>query len=397
MKNLWFWVFKKEMRELLRDKRARSAALIGPAFSVALFLVLFGVIGSSVKSARKPAIHLAGPVSPSDPLVAALKAAKFDLKTVGTVAEGEALLRKGDARLVLSFPDDPKTTILAGRSETIEARYDPNEQRGQIALATVQATASGLNLKIVEGVLKGLGADPAAATPLKLAPKEITLAGKTNDILVSILPYLVVIWAFYGGFSMASDIVAGEKERQTLETLLTTPVARRQVALGKLATLITLCTVSSLTAVLTLAVFAALNLPLTKSVFADGFGLTPAALGVAVLCVVPLAAMFGALLLAVSAFARNTREAQTYLAQMSILVLIPAVFSQIIGLTEAAGAKWVYLVPVLNVSASIRAAMLGRIVPADVLTTVAVSIALAALALVVAVRLFGKEEVLTRI
>lgn len=394
---MWVQVFLKELRELKRDRRARSAALFGPFFSVALSLMLFGVVGSSVKKASQPTIHLVGAASAQNPLVQTLEKAGFPVKTVPDVAAGERLLRDGDAKIVLSFPQDLTSTLQAGGSAKIEARYDPNEQRSQIALASVDKVATLMNTQLVRKTIEGLHGNPEAATPLRIEAKEITLAGKTNDLLVSLVPYLVVIWAFYGGFSMASDIVAGEKERQTLETLLVTPVSRRAVAFGKLAALVLLCMVSSLMAVFAMGLFAALNLPMTRAVFAQGLSITPTVILVAVVAVVPLAAMFGSVLLALSTFARNTREAQTYLAQASVLVLIPAVFSQIIGLTDAASARWVYAVPVLNVSALIRSALLGRVLLGDVLLTVGVSIVLAAVALVVAVRLFGREGVLTRI
>ena len=394
---MWIQIFLKELRELRRDKRARSAAIFGPFLSVALSLLLFGVVGSSVKKASQPTIHLAGAVTANNPFVLALQKANFPTKAVPDLPAGEALLRDGKAQLVLSFPEDPVAALQAGKSATIEARYDPNEQRSQIALAAVDKIAGLVNDGVVRTTLQAKGISPDAATPLKIVAKEVTLAGKTNDLLVSLVPYLVVIWAFYGGFSMASDVVAGEKERQTLETLLVTPVSRRAVALGKLAALVLLCVVSSLMAVAALAIFAAVNLPITRAVFSQGFSITPTAILVAVVSVVPLAAMFGAVLLALSTFARNTREAQTYLAQASVLVLVPAVFSQVIGLTDAASARWVYAVPVLNVTATIRSALLGRVVLTDVLLTVGISLALAAVALVVAVRLFGREGVLTRI
>jgi len=182
-----------------------------------------------------------------------------------------------------------------------------------------------------------------------------------------------------------------------LETLLTTPVGRRQVALGKLLALTTMCAIASLAAVLTLAILAALRLPITKTVFEGGFGISPLGALVAVGVVLPLAAMFAALLLAISTFARNTREAQTYLAQTSVIVLIPAIFSQFIGLTDAGRAGWVAFVPVLNVANVIRMALLGRFDPGAIAITIGVSAGLAAAGLFIAVTLFSREEVLTRI
>ena len=98
-----------------------------------------------------------------------------------------------------------------------------------------------------------------------------------------------------------------------------------------------------------------------------------------------------------SAYARNTREAQTYLSLVNLVVMVPAVFSQIIGLTDLASAPWLPFVPILGAAAGIRTVLLGKATLLSVLGPVALGAALAVLTLAVSVRLFHREAVLLRV
>ncbi|MER3495607.1 MAG: hypothetical protein C4320_01540, partial [Armatimonadota bacterium] len=254
------WIFLKEVREILRDRRARGAVFIGPMFSVLLTILLFGSLGKILEGAARSPIHYIGA---ENSILTALQKGGLKPVPVPDLAAADRLIRAGDAKVVLRFTGNPDQDLRAGRPVRIEARYDPDEQRAGILLSGVRAAMEGVNRAAVRVLLTEKGMNPERATPLKLDPVEIRSSkGGAGAILVSIIPYLVVLWAFYGGFGMASDIVAGEKERQTLETLLTTPVGRRQVALGKLLALTTMCAIASLAAVLTLAILAALRLPI---------------------------------------------------------------------------------------------------------------------------------------
>jgi ABC-type Na+ efflux pump permease subunit len=110
----------------------------------------------------------------------------------------------------------------------------------------------------------------------------------------------------------------------------------------------------------------------------------------------PLIIFFAGTLLAISTFAKNQREVQGYLSMASFVVLMPAIMSQFIGFTDAATAKWVPLVPVLNTATVIRQALLEKVDWYSLTTAASVNTALAAFALWFAIRLFSKESVLLR-
>jgi len=140
-----------------------------------------------------------------------------------------------------------------------------------------------------------------------------------------------------------------------------------------------------------------LKLSGTKEMFQGGFGVTPVAAGTIILVLLPLVAFFASILIAISSYAKNPREAQTYLAIVNFIVIMPAIFSQVIGLTDLGNKLWINCVPVLNTANNIRAALLGKTDWVAVGITVAVSAVLAAIAIKVAVTLFNREQVLVRV
>jgi sodium transport system permease protein len=388
-------VFKKEVREMLRDKRVRSAMFFGPVFSIVLMMFLFGVIFSSVKKASKTTIHV---VKSEDPatiaFIANLKKSELQIKEVESTKAAEEGIKKGDIRLALDFGDG----MSKNPPFKINAMFDPGEQKAQIALAVIEKVVQASSEEVAKQIVIAKGIDPVMLKSLQVVRKEVKVGEtKSNEFLVQLLPYLIVIWCFYGAFSSASDIVSGEKERQTLETLLISPAKRNQIAIGKLGALAfcSICaTVASLASILLMYL---LPIPLLKPLFEDGLGLTFTGFLVILATMLPTVALFASMLLAVSAFARNTREAQTYLAQASIIVMLPAVFSQVIGLTDFAQSKLVYAIPILNSANVIRNALQGKYDTVGIALTMIIGLTLAAAAMSYAIRLFHRESILNRI
>ena len=220
---------------------------------------------------------------------------------------------------------------------------------------------------------------------------------ESSQLLVQLLPYFIVIWAFFGALSSASDLVSGEKERQTLETLLISPAPRNQIAIGKLLALIAASLTATSVSVLAIFVMYFLKLDFLKPVFEHGLGLTLSGLLVIIITLVPTCALFGSILLAVSSYAKNTREAQTYLSQASMFVTLPAAFSQIIGFTDFAQSEVVYAIPILNTANVIRNALMGRYDALGIAITISSGVLLASIAVWYSVRLFNRESILSRI
>jgi sodium transport system permease protein len=167
--------------------------------------------------------------------------------------------------------------------------------------------------------------------------------------------------------------------------------------MGKYWALFQVCLASSLTSLIAVLVVGSLNLPMTKGLFPDGVNLNPLALLATLGALIPLVAMFAGILLAISAYARNNREAQTHLTMVSFVVIMPAVFSQFIGFTDLGKQWWIHLVPVLNTAGVLREALLGKFDASAFGMTIGSSLLLAILAVRLTIKLFDREEVLARI
>jgi sodium transport system permease protein len=385
------WVYRKEVREMLRDKRTRGAALFGPIFLMIFFVCGFGTIIGSVAKPQSQVVHFVGK---SDPILAALTLKGIQMKEVGSVTEGEDLIRRDKAKLVLVFGPSAGD----GASQVVQAYLDPKQQKAQIALAIVSKSIKDMSEARLREFLKKRSLPESASEPIRIQEKTVKVGeAGAGEFIVGMLPYLIVIWAFYGGFALATDLVAGEKEKVTLETLLITPVKRTQIVLGKFLALSTLCLVSSLASVFGLVLVAVLKLPGSDFMLKDGLGFTFSSGLITLIVLLPTVAMFASLLLAFSTYAKNSREAQSYISLASFVVVIPAAFSQLIGLTDAANQGWVNFVPVLNTANNIRNALLGKPDWSGTAITVVVSGAIAAALLMIVVRLFNREQVLTRV
>jgi sodium transport system permease protein len=391
-------IYRKELREMLRDKRVLSSAVVGPVFMIVLFLMLFGFLQDTLTKPRAQTLHVLDTPAGHNFADNALSSGPFRIVYVPTRERGEALLREGKARALLEVPEDFSSTIQEGRPAKLKVTFDPDEAKAPLTVGALEKMVSIASKSHLEGILEASGVNPEMADPYVLErvelKKEKALAG---TMIIGLLPYLIVIWAFYGGFSIVTDLAAGEKEKNTLETLLISPAKRSHIALGKFFALGTVCLASSLTSLLGVVVVGSLNLPITKGLFPNGVNVSPIGLLALMGALLPLVAFFAGVLLAISAYARNTREAQTHLTIMSFIVLMPAVFSQFIGYTDFARERWVSLVPILNSAGVIRESLLGKFDGVGVLLTMASSILLALAALWITVRLFEREEVLAKL
>lgn len=383
-------VFLKEVREMLRDKRVRSAAFFGPIFTMLLVVCGFGSILGGLGKTENEKLYV---IKSSEPLPAFFDKLKFKVIPVESAEKADQMIKEGGINMAIEVVKSPGS----GQIQLL-AHVDTKQQKAQITLSRITKEVIEANRNALDTVLASKGIPPEVATPVVLVPVPVTVGEKSaGEFIVSMLPYLIVMWAFYGGFALASDLVAGEKEKATLETLLISPVQRTRIVLGKFLALAALCLASSLSSLLGLFAASVLKLPGSSFMLKDGLGISPTAGLVTFLVIVPTVAMFSSLLLAFSTYAKNPREAQTYIGLASFVVVIPAAFSQLIGLTDAGNQGWVNFVPVLNTANNIRNALLGKPDWMGVAITMAMSGLIAVILVTTVIKLFNREEVLTRV
>jgi sodium transport system permease protein len=229
-----------------------------------------------------------------------------------------------------------------------------------------------------------------------VAVKEANIASKGREaqaFIGGMLPYLIILFCFFGAFYPSLDLTAGEKERFTLETLLLAPVSRVEIAAGKFLVVFAAAVTA---AVLTTA---SLAFTFTHGILPEGataaFDLhfeVPAVLLTASL-LVPVAALFASVLLTVALCARSFKEAQSYAAPLQFLIILPAMTALMPDLqTEL---KWAW-VPLMNVSLLMRELLKGNYLWDFYAITLISMFLLSGLTLWIASRVFRRESVLLR-
>lgn len=386
-------IFQKELRDMFRDRRVRNSALIMPAFISLMMMMLFGFLQTSVGKPKNQKIHV---VHNGSALIEQFKKSGVSIVEVASVDEGKKLLQQGKARIVLEFPPDGVATD-EGKTSTVSAYYDPKSELSGISMNIVQRTFDEVNRKVLAERLKAHNLPQQMASAIKVEKKEVTEGGKvqTADLAISLVPYFIVMWAFYGGMSIGSELVAGEKEKNTLETLLISPASRKQIVLGKFLALAVLCILSSTMSYAGIAFGSTLSA--NKELFPNGLGVTPGMMLLMELVLLPTVAFFASILLTISSYAKNTREAQGYLAAMSSIVVFPIVFNQFIGYTEFANSPYLSAIPIMNTGNAMRQILQNRVNYGQLGITVGVSIVLALIGIAIVIRLFNREQVITRV
>lgn len=386
-------VGKKELKEMFRDKRVRSNALFTPLFVMLAVLAMIGFLVETVSKPSNQVIHL---VNTDNEYAQGILKSPMKTVTLKSVEEGEKLIRDGSAKIVVVFP--PK--IEAGQPQVkVDVYFDPKEEKAQVARSIIDKLFEKLNETKLRELVVSKGLPPEASQPIKLEPHEVQVGkkGSAGALLISLLPYIVVLYAFFGAMGSAGDIIAGEKERLTLETLLISPIKRLDILLGKLMALGTVSLTSSMSATMGVLVASNSGLPMFKKVMENGLGMGPTEFLVVLAVLLPLVGMMASVMLAVSAFAKNIREAQTHLALLSLFITLPAMMSQFIGYTDFGKSIGVNFFPVLNTANAIRMAMQGKVEFMPVVITFTVNAVLAAIALGIATKMFQREKILVRI
>jgi sodium transport system permease protein len=228
-----------------------------------------------------------------------------------------------------------------------------------------------------------------------------------GNIVGGFIPYLIIMLCFTGAMYPAIDHTAGEKERGTMETLLCSPVNRLNIVLGKFLMVLTgsLATIALSLSSMSLTILIGGNLMSAGKgmVAVGGAGATEApafipfidpvgVLGVFAM-IAPVAVLFAAVLLAISLFAKSYKEAQSYVAPMIFVIILPAMIGMLPGVELSAKTA---LVPILNLSLVCKEMLSGVWNWGYIAIIFSSTCVYAAAALALTVRMFNREDVIFR-
>jgi sodium transport system permease protein len=387
-----FTVFGKEFLENLRDRRTLlSALLLGPLFGPLLFgLMVSRMLDQSVAESDEPLTLTVSGAEHAPGLIGYLEAHGVKLnKTTLAENEARAAVRAGRAQVVLVIPEDyaprftaaiPAPVMLVADSADSQTRKISN--RARLVLGSYASTISQLRLQI-------RGVSPLLAVPV--AVNEVDVATPTGRavVVLGFMTYFVLFAVLMGGLYLAIDSTAGERERGSLEALLSLPVARSSLVGGKiLATCAYMC--FSLALSLTAFVCVFRFVPLEKLGMSANLGAGTALIFFAIcLPFVPLGA---SLMTFVASFTRSYREAQTYLTTVLLVPTLPIAFASIYSLKTH---RSLMLIPSLSQHLLMTSVLKDEPIAAlDVWVSAAASLAVAIVLMVLTARHWRRETML---
>lgn len=212
-----------------------------------------------------------------------------------------------------------------------------------------------------------------------------------SPYLMMVLPVLCVALLTAGGLSMAVDLFAGEKERNTFEPLLSTAGDRMGIVLAKLLVILSFSIGSALLQMLSFIVV--FNVMPVSDLF-GGMGGNMGALVVAFVSVILMAGLFNSILLAISASSKNSKEANT---KGSVLIILPMLISICTMFVDSNIPLWLSFIPIFNTVISLKIALAGSAAWMFMIISIITNAVYLAVAVFYSIKMFSKEKLISKV
>jgi sodium transport system permease protein len=328
--------------------------------------------------------------------------------------DAEAVIRSEAFQVVVYFPPNFTEQLKALRETVVQRRADGSSQppkvprpiiyfngadeKSQITQVRVESALQRWTDAIGERLLSEGNLPAVAAHPFDVQPSDVAEPEQRQAVVWSkILPFVLLIWALTGAFYPAIDLCAGEKERGTLETLLSCPAERSEIVTGKLITVMVFSVATSVLNIVSMGLTGAFVFAQMQRLgTGPALGLPPHSAPVWLfVALIPVSALFSALCLALASFARSNKEGQYYLMPLVLVSMPLMILPMAPGVELTLGNS---LIPLTGLVLLLRSLLEGEywqalpFVPPVVLVTLVCCV----LALRWAIDQFNKESVLFR-
>ncbi len=390
-------VFKKEMLDTLRDRRTIIFMIVIPLL---LFPLLFRIMTSVEKSqadkerAKKLRVACLDRGNAAD-FVATLRARDDVVLVPGIAVDSLAGLIKSDSLDgAFVFAEGFDQDVAAMRPARVDFFYKSTDDRA-IVKDRLRTPLEEYEKGLVAARFARLALDSTIVDAVDLRSQNVaSMEERVGKAVGGMLPYIFIIFCFMGAMYPAIDLGAGEKERGTMETLLTAPVNRFHILLGKFGVVVVSGVVSATVSILGLfiAIKQAGEIPPEfMDIIVRMLGWDTILLVLSLL--IPLTIFFAGVLLSVSLTARSFKEAQSMISPLNIAVIVPAAIGLIPGVTMSYATA---AIPVLNVSLATKEIVAGTMQTPHLIVVYVSLIALALASLYGSVWWFKRESTIFR-
>ena len=395
-------IFRKELKEILRDKRTLIIMLVLP-------LVVYPLLFTGVSSFMQGQAEKAGEETLRIGLGAGGDAALFreylsawpgktDVRSISSdTAEAKVQIQADSLDVVFFFPDG--FTASVDSLDPVSYTYYYTSTNKEFQVDMIRGISQGFQQSLTARKLAQLSVNERVLEPAQAEAHNIASNREQfGSIIGGIIPYFFIIFCLIGCMYPAMDIAAGEKERGTLETLLVSPASRLDIYLGKFMAVGLSGFISAMAAIAGILISSKM---ISAEAGAEASGIMemmegiiqPGSVLLLLGILLPLNAFFAAITLMLSIYARTYKEAQGMISPMMIVTVFPSVAGMLPGVTLNYVTA---LVPILNVSLGAKEIISGTAETGPLVVTYISLIAFAFLALMASVRFFNQEKNIMR-
>lgn len=399
-------VIKKELFRVFGDKKLIFSMFILPAILVIGIYSLMGTVMSSMNKdidEHKSTVYIQDAPEGIAELMAAVGYA--DGAEITYVKSGDEIqtirdqILEGEADLLVIFDADFAQKFAAYENAgdaipNVKLCYNSTQNYSSAAASKFSAMVLGsLQTQLLQARFNDLNKLNVFETSEELIVKEDSEKGQ---FLATLLPYLITFMLFSSAMGLCMDAIAGEKERGTLAAMLIAPVKRSEIIFGKIISLSILAVISS--AIYAVSMIFAMPMMMkgmgagdSASVFAGASFSAVQVLGLFAV-MASLVFIYVSLLCFISAFAKNIKEAQTFVMPVYMVVLVAGMMTMFRqGMSTPLSA---YAIPVYGSALSIQALMTNQLSLAQFGLSVGSNIIISLIFVVLVVKAFNSEKIM---
>jgi sodium transport system permease protein len=392
-------VYRKELTEWLRDRRTLISTVVVPLLAFPVLMVgmislTTVMIGKAQKETPKIMV-LGGEDSPQ--ILEKLREVD-KLEIVPPSDDWKKRISEKEIRAAVEIPKEFDSALGRGEDQTVKIYFYEGEIKSSFGANRIEKFFKDYRDTVISTRLAARNVPASIIKPFEVKQENVAPPEKVSGAaLGGLLGYMVILLSMTGAIYAAIDLTAGEKERGTMETILSSPISRTDLVLGKFFLVLSASLTTAILAIFSMgasfyfvgrtgamsskeaaAMQLHIGLPTVLSVF---------------LMALPLAVFFAAILLTIALFAKSYKEAQSYLTPLTFIVVIPAVASLLPGVELT---PKLALIPIISTSLVCKEIVAGTFHWNYIILILLSSSVYAAVGLFLAVKMFQRESVLFR-
>lgn len=391
-----FTIFKKELIDTLRDRRTVLMMIVIPILIFPIIMTVFVKISSSfTEDAMKKTVNIGFVNDDKSELfftqfnTVPKEFGKTNLIPMKDTLELKKMVASDSIQFALYIPESYSGVSDSTKSTELKVFHDAT-------VVGMQARAE-MYLDFINQQVKAKRYEQLKVSEEQLNPIKITYENVASDketigkLIGGFLPYLFIAFGFMGCMYPAIDLFTGEKERGTLETLLTTPVSRWKILIGKMMVVvlsgILAASFTMLGIFLSIEVFDVIKEPKLIEVIHQI--LTIKFIFLFYLILIPLIIFFAGVMIPIAVYAKTFKEAQSIIAPMNAIIVLPAMVGFVPGIELTATTA---CIPIINVVLATKSLIAGTLEFPLLALSFGIMVTLAFIAILFSYRKFGQES-----